>query len=165
MNKVELVGRTTRDPELRQAATGLSIANFTVAINRPFKGKDGSQEADFINCVVFGQQADNFYKYCPKGSLVGVEGRIQTRNYDAQDGTKRYVTEVIVERIEFLTTKKDSLSNDYVNSNANYSGYVDAPVQETVDTAATPEIDISNDEPYKDFGSSSVALSDDDLPF
>ena len=160
MNKVLLVGRTTKDPELRQAGTGLAVVNFTVAINRPFKSKDGTNEADFINCVVFGAQAENFYKYCPKGSQVGVEGRIQTRNYDAQDGTKRYVTEVVADRVEFLTSKKEGLSSDYSNN-----AYVDAPAVDVADVAPTPEIDISKDDPYKDFGSSSVTLSDDDLPF
>ena len=162
MNKVLLVGRTTKDPELRQAGSGLAVVNFTVAINRPFKGKDGSNEADFINCVVFGTQAENFYKYCPKGSQVGVEGRIQTRTYDAQDGTRRYVTEIVADRVEFLTSKREGLSNDYSNAT---DAYVDAPAVEPVDVAIAPEVDISKDDPYKDFGSSSVTLSDDDLPF
>ena len=165
MNKVLLVGRTTKDPELRQAGTGLAVVNFTVAINRPFKSKDGSNEADFINCVVFGAQAENFYKYCPKGSQVGVEGRIQTRSYDAQDGTKRYVTEVVADRVEFLSSKREGLSSDSSSNSSYSSAYVDAPAVDSVDVAAAPEVDISKDDPYKDFGSSSVTLSDDDLPF
>lgn len=93
MNKVILIGRLTRDPELRTIANGTPTATFSLAVDRNFTNQQGEREADFINCVVWRKQAENLAKYCTKGSQVAVEGRIQTRNYDAQDGTKRYVTE------------------------------------------------------------------------
>ena len=101
MNKIMLVGRLVRDPEVRSMSNGSSAANFTVAVSRNFKNKDGNYDADFLPCVAFRAQADFVSKYFKKGSLIGIEGRVQTRNYDAQDGTKRYVTEVVVENIEF----------------------------------------------------------------
>lgn len=157
MNRVVLVGRLTRDPELRTMPSGNSVASFTLAINRNFKNKEGVIEADFINVSVFGKQAENVSKYVFKGSQLGVEGRIQTRSYDAQDGSKRYVTEVIADQVEFMGSKKDREVpvNAYVDTTS--SVFVDTPSQEE-------GIDISNDDPFKDFGSE-VALSDDDLPF
>lgn len=157
MNRVVLVGRLTRDPELRAMPSGNNVASFTLAINRNFKNKDGNIDADFINVSVFGKQAENVSKYVFKGSLLGVEGRIQTRSYDAQDGSKRYVTEVIADQVEFMGSKKDREVpvNAYVDTTS--SVFVDTPSQEE-------GIDISNDDPFRDFGSE-VALSDDDLPF
>ena len=114
MNKVVLVGRLTRDPEIRTSSSGMQIASFSLAVNRNFRNKEGNIEADFINVVVFGKQAENVGKYITKGQMLGVEGRIQTRNYDAQDGTKRYVTEVVADNVEFLSSKNsgNSASND-----------------------------------------------------
>lgn len=157
MNRVVLVGRLTRDPELRAMPSGNNVASFTLAINRNFKNKDGNIDADFINVSVFGKQAENVSKYVFKGSLLGVEGRIQTRSYDAQDGSKRYVTEVIADQVEFMGSKKDREVpvNAYVDTTS--SVFVDTPSQEE-------GTDISNDDPFRDFGSE-VALSDDDLPF
>jgi len=157
VNRVVLVGRLTRDPELRAMPSGNNVASFTLAINRNFKNKDGNIDADFINVSVFGKQAENVSKYVFKGSLLGVEGRIQTRSYDAQDGSKRYVTEVIADQVEFMGSKKDREVpvNAYVDTTS--SVFVDTPSQEE-------GIDISNDDPFRDFGSE-VALSDDDLPF
>ena len=97
MNKAILIGRLTKEAELRTTASGTSSATFTLAVSRQFTNANGERETDFVSCVAWRKQAENIAKYCTKGSLVAVEGRIQTRNYDAQDGTKRYVTEVIVE--------------------------------------------------------------------
>ena len=99
MNKVLLVGRLTKDPEVRTMTSGNAVANFSIAVNRNFKNKDGNVEADFINIVVYGRQVESISKYVFKGSQVGIEGRMQTRSYDAQDGTKRYVTEVIADNV------------------------------------------------------------------
>ena len=101
INRVVLVGRLTRDPELRKTASGASVVSFTVACDRRFKSP-GQPDADFISCVAWNKVADLMAQYLHKGSLVGVEGRIQTRNYEAQDGTKRYVTEIIADEVEFL---------------------------------------------------------------
>lgn len=160
MNRVVLVGRLTKDPELRNTGQ-TSVTSFTVAINRTFKNKEGNYDADFINCSIFGAQADNLAKYCFKGSQIGVEGRIQTRSYDAQDGTKRYVTEVIADRVEFLSSKNEGNSG---RSYSNNNNFVDNMPSAPVDAAPVPEIDIPNEDPYKDFGNE-VTLSDDDLPF
>lgn len=114
MNKVVLVGRLTKDPELRYTGQGTAVASFTLAVNRRFKSKSGESEADFIPIVAWGNQGENTSKYCSKGSQVAVYGRIQVRNYQANDGTKRYVTEVIAEEVTFLGTgKKD---NGYTNN-------------------------------------------------
>ena len=169
MNKVILVGRLTRDPEVRTLpGSGNTVASFSLAINRNFRNKEGNVDADFINVSVFGRNAENVGKYVSKGSLLGVDGRIQTRSYDAQDGSKRYVTEVIADNVEFMGSKKDNNSDG-----GSYNNYNSAPVNAYVDTTSSvfmdepsPDmgIDVSNDDPFKDFGSE-VSLSDDDLPF
>ena len=108
MNKVILVGNLTRDPELITTANGVSLCRFSLAVQRRFAGQDGEREADFVNIVVWRAQADNCYKYLKKGSKCGVVGSLQTRSYDAQDGTKRYSTDVVAEEVEFLSTKGSS---------------------------------------------------------
>lgn len=105
MNTAILIGNLTRDPELRTTTSGLSVCTFTVAINRPKMGE--KQETDFIPVVAWRATADNCAKYLTKGSKVGVSGRIQTRSYEAQDGSRRYVTEIIAYDVEFLTRKRD----------------------------------------------------------
>ena len=106
MNKVLLTGRLTRDPELRYTPNGKAVCNFTIATNRPVV-RDGEKTADFINCIVWGKTAENLSKYQSKGSLIGIDGRLESRSYDDKDGNKRYVTEVQVEHIEFLGSKSD----------------------------------------------------------
>ncbi|MCR1934940.1 single-stranded DNA-binding protein [Clostridium tepidum] len=102
MNKVVLIGRLTKDPELRfTPGNGTAVATFTLAVDRRFS-KDGQREADFIPIVVWGKQAESTANYMSKGKLMGVSGRIQTRSYEAKDGTRRYVTEVIAEEVKFL---------------------------------------------------------------
>ena len=95
LNKVSLVGRLTRDVELRYLGNGTPVANFTLAVNRTFKNKSGEREADFINIVVWRKQAENCANYIGKGSLVAVSGRLQSRSYDTAEGQRRYVTEVV----------------------------------------------------------------------
>ena len=104
INRVVLVGRMTRDPELRRTQQGDAVTSFTIAVNRNFTSKDG-QQADFINCVVWRKPAENVERYCSKGSLVGVEGRIQTRTYDDKDGKKVFVVEVRCDSVQFLDTR------------------------------------------------------------
>lgn len=112
MNKVILVGNLTRDPELITTTNGVSLCRFSLAVQRRFAGADGEREADFINIVVWRAQADNCYKYLKKGSKCGVVGSLQTRSYDAQDGTKRYSTDVVADEVEFLSTKGTSNSEE-----------------------------------------------------
>ena len=108
INRVVLVGRMTRDPELRRTQAGDAVTSFTLAVNRNFTSRDGQQQADFINCVVWRKPAENVERYCSKGSLVGIEGRIQTRNYDNSQGQKVYVTEVVCDSVQFLESKGSS---------------------------------------------------------
>ncbi len=156
MNKIVLVGRLTRDPEVRSTSAGFSTANFTVAVNRNFKNKDGNYDADFLPCVAFRQTADFVSKFFKKGSMICLDGRVQTRNYDAQDGSKRYVTEVVVENVEFVGGKNDS------SSSAPSNDYVDAPSEAPIDDM--PEYDIPASDPYENYDKE-VSLSDNDLPF
>lgn len=102
INRVVLVGRLTRDPELRYTPSGVAVANFTLAVNRTFTNQQGEREADFINIVVWRKQAENCANYLRKGRLAGVEGRIQTRNYEGNDGKRVYVTEVVADSVQFL---------------------------------------------------------------
>lgn len=103
MNKVVLIGRLTKDPELKfTPGNGTAVATFTLAIDRRYPSKDGNKEADFIPVVVWGKQAESTANYMSKGKLMGVSGRIQTRTYDAKDGTKRYITEVVADEVQFL---------------------------------------------------------------
>lgn len=164
MNKVILIGRLTKDPELRTIASGNATTSFTIAVNRNFTNQNGEREADFINCVAWRKQAENVAKYCTKGSQVAVEGRIQTRSYDAQDGTKRYVTEVVADNVTFLGSRvsgsqipESSLNTSSYTANSavsNNTGMVNNDI-------VTSDLDM---DPYAAMGNE-VSLSDDDLPF
>ena len=152
MNKVILIGRLTKDPELKTTTSGTPTTTFTIAVDRTFTNQNGQREADFINCVAWRKQAENISRYCFKGSQVAVEGRIQTRNYDAQDGTKRYITEVICDNVTFLGSRNSNQSN-------NVDGY-------QTDMGASSNIETTDltEDPYANMGDE-VALTDDDLPF
>jgi single-strand DNA-binding protein len=148
MNNVCLVGRLTRDPELRTTSSGLSTCRFSIAVDgRP--GANGEAHTDFINIVVWRNQAENVAKYCKKGSMVGVVGRIQTGSYQAQDGQTRYTTDVVADNVRFLSSKN--------------SGEGDSLPDYSMGDQNSQPADLAND-PFKDFGSE-VVLSDDDLPF
>ena len=151
MNKVVLIGRLTRDPELRYTSSNIPSATFSLAVNRPFQNQNGVREADFINIVMWRKQAETAKKYLTKGSLISIEGRIQTRNYDGADGKKVYVTEVVADNFEFLETKGQK-SNAPMPDVSNGIEYTDAPSTNV------------SDEPYIDFGDT-IELSDDDIAF
>jgi len=106
LNRVVLIGRLTKDPELRYTTTGKAVTGFTIAVDRTFKNQQGEREADFIPIVVWGPQAENCANYLSKGKLAAVDGRLQVRSYDGQDGQKRWVTEVIAENVRFLSPKE-----------------------------------------------------------
>ena len=110
INNVVLVGRLTRDPELRYTPSNVAVATFSLAVNRNFKNQAGDREADFISCIMWRQQAENFANWCKKGNLVGITGRIQTRSYENQQGQRVYVTEVVAESFQTLE-KKDNSAN------------------------------------------------------
>lgn len=162
MNKVFLIGRLTKDPELRYTSTNTAAASFTIAVNRNFTNQNGEREADFINIVVWRKQAENVKQYLTKGSQVAIDGRIQTRSYDAQDGSKRYVTEVVADNVQFLDSRSASSNSSasIPSANNNPSPYDFAtPVGSTSNSTT----DVSSD-PFADFGSS-IEISDDELPF
>lgn len=121
MNKVELVGRLTRDPEVRytQGENASAIARFTVAVNRRFKNNEGNYDADFINCVAFGKSAEFIEKYFKKGMAIGISGRIQTGNYTNKDGVKVYTTDVVVEEAEFVESKNSGGASTPPNAPSN----------------------------------------------
>lgn len=148
MNKIILIGRLARDVELRATSSNKSVASFTIAVNRPYNPNAEQQEADFINCVSWGKQAENLHKYCQKGSQIAIEGRIQTRNYTTQDGSKRYITEVLCENITFLGVKKEDKNP------------VDEIVEQTVNNMTKQE----EQDPFAEFGEE-VVITDDMLPF
>lgn len=157
INRVVLVGRLTRDVEVRKTSGGLSVASFTVACNRRVSGNaQNQQSADFISCVAWRQTADFLGQYARKGALVGVEGRIQTRNYDDRDGKKVYVTEIVCDSVQLLESKSQSQNRDYGNTANEYPSMPE-----------TNSFDSSNDS----FGGSdfdtgpSLDISSDDLPF
>ena len=111
MNKAILVGRLTRDPELKSTANGTNVCSFSVAVNRRYKNAEGNYDADFINCTAWRQTAEFVSKYFTKGRMIGVVGSIQTRNYDDKDGKKVYVTEVAADEVYFVESKGDNNNN------------------------------------------------------
>ncbi len=151
MNKVFLIGRLTRDPELRYTSDNTATARFSLAVDRNYSNQNGEREADFINIVVFGKQAENVQKYLTKGSQVAIDGRIQTGSYE-KDGVRRYTTDVIAQSVQFLDTRSSregGVSNDDITP----SSFSDGP----------STTDVKND-PFADFGSS-IEINDDELPF
>ena len=156
MNKVVLVGRLTRDPEVRTNSSGVSSARFTVAVNRNYRNRDGQYDADFVSCVAFRNTAEFIGKFFKKGSMIGLEGRIQTGSYDAQDGTKRYTTDVAVDNVEFVGGRNEGGAMPSNNSFADISS--SAPID------VMPEYDIPASDPYENYDRE-VSLSDNDLPF
>ncbi|REH83864.1 single-stranded DNA-binding protein, partial [Staphylococcus felis] len=111
-NRVVLVGRLTKDPEYRTTPSGVSVATFTLAVNRTFTNAQGEREADFINCVVFRKQAENVSNFLFKGSLAGVDGRLQSRSYENKEGQRIFVTEVVCDSVQFLEPKNNGQSNN-----------------------------------------------------
>ena len=116
MNKVILIGRVTKPIELKKTTSGKSVASFTLAVNKDFKNAEGKYDADFINCVAYGQPAEIISRHVSKGDKFGVNGKLNTRTYDKQDGSKGYVTEVKVDEFEFLESKKDKPAETYTNA-------------------------------------------------
>ena len=120
MNTVNLIGRLTKDPELKYTSSGMAICKFTVAVNRDFTNQNGEREADFINCTTFKKTAENLVNYQKKGSQIGVVGRIQTGSYEGQDGKRIFTTDVVVDRVEFLSSGGvNSKGNQNQTSNEN----------------------------------------------
>lgn len=168
MNRVVLIGRLTAKPELRYTGSNLPFTRFSVAVNRNFTNNQGQREADFINIVVWRKQAENVCTFLNKGSLVAIEGRIQTGSYDAQDGSKRYTTEVVADSVQFLETKgqRESYgSNNNFNEPANNS-FNPSPYDYQSNTNSEPsnftnDLNI-DDDPFANFGDT-VSIDDNFL--
>ena len=166
MNKVFLIGRLTRDPELRYTGNNTAVASFTLAVNRNFTSQSGEREADFINIVVWRKQAENVKNYIKQGSQVAIDGRIQTRSYDDQNGQKRYVTEVVADNVQFLDTKAQSEQRQ-INQNSNQSFDYSSSNNSNNDVNPYNLGNMTNDipdDPFKDFGEE-IKVADNDLPF
>ena len=172
MNKVVLIGRLTRDPELRYTGSNIPVATFSLAVNRNFTNQQGEREADFINIEVWRKQAENVKNYLSQGSQVAIDGRIQTRTYDDQNGQRRYITEVVADNIEFLGSKNSSNNlnnaNTATNNNAGPTPYDFADNSSNNSKNSTTSNDSKGTDvdsnPFADFGSS-IEISDDELPF
>ena len=164
MNKVILIGRITKDPELRRTPTDVPVVQFTIAVNRNYQNKNGERQADFISCVAWRGQAEFISRYIRKGYLMSIEGRISTRNYQGQDGQMRYVTEVVVDQVENLTPRQDDGQQNMgyqqpvqPQPQQTYQGYntnpsYGTPYQQSVPQQSAPQ-------------SFNVDVADDDLPF
>jgi single-strand DNA-binding protein len=126
MNKVILIGRLTKDVDIRYTEAGKAVANFTLAVDRPFKNQQGEKEADFIRIVVWGKQAENCANYIGKGRLVAVDGRLQIRSYEGQDGDRKYITEVVAETVKFLDKPKEETDPVFEFDGSDYQG-MEAP--------------------------------------
>jgi len=178
INNVVLVGRLTKDPDLRYTASGSAVATFTLAVNRNFTNQSGEREADFINCVIWRKPAETMANYARKGTLLGVTGRIQTRSYENQQGQRVYVTEVVAENFQLLESRSASEqrrtdgggysnnsfnnTNTSSNSNANSNSFGNQN-QSSQPSTGMPNFDRDTSVP---FGTdSSIDISDDDLPF
>ena len=175
MNRAFLVGRITADPELRTTPSGIATTTITVAVNRYTQN---GEQTDFIRCVVWRRQAENVAKYCSKGSLVALEGRISSRSYDAQDGTRRYITEVVADNVRFLGSRNAASTSGVPYEQSAPAPAYNAPAVESMPSmpaddvpfpeGETVDLQTNNDaelnDPFASFGSE-VALSDDDLPF
>lgn len=148
MNKVVLIGRLTKDPELKfTPGNGTAVATFSIAVDRRFKS-EGQPTADFIPIVVWGKQAENTANYMSKGRLIGISGRIQTRSYEAKDGTRRYVTEIVAEEVQFLGGKQSSEGNNDFGGGFGGSSNTSSSFKK---------------EP--DYGNDVTPVDDDDIPF
>ncbi|KYD28068.1 single-stranded DNA-binding protein [Geobacillus stearothermophilus] len=162
INRATLVGRLVEDVDLRYTPSGIATATFTLAVTRPFANQEGVREADFIRCVAWRKTAENLANYTKKGSMIGVDGRIQTRSYE-KDGRRVYVTEVVADTVQFLSRPEGAQSGD----RQQVKGKGAAQQKDASKTAREafskpPEMEWGNDDP---FGGEPVEFNDDDLPF
>lgn len=157
MNSVQLIGRLTKDIDLRYTQSGTAVGSFNLAVERNFKNADGERETDFIRCQIWRKAAENLEKYTSKGSLIGIEGSVQTRNYENNQGQRVYVTEINVDNFTLLESKKDSqnnqMANDYSSQNATDSNYTQSNQNN------------SQGNVNANANGGSINVTDDDLPF
>ena len=156
INRVVLVGRLTKDPDLRYTPSGAAVARFTLAVNRTFSNAQGERETDFINCTVWRKQAENTANFLKKGSLAGVEGRIQTGSYEGQDGKRVYTTEVVADSVQFLEPKSANTDRSQGQQTSYQQNQSPSPSQQNHTRV--------DEDPFSS-GSGPIEVSDDDLPF
>ncbi|MEK5040638.1 single-stranded DNA-binding protein [Sporosarcina sp. FSL K6-3457] len=180
INRVVLVGRLTKDPELKYTQTGVAVTRFTLAVNRTFSNQSGEREADFINCVTWRKQAENTANFLRKGSLTGIEGRIQTSSFDGQDGKRVFMTEVVADSVQFLEPRNASTAD---RSGAGYGGAPSygapsqgaqqneqpyyqnqQPTQQYQQQPNQQNYTRTDNDPFST-GGGPIEVSDDDLPF
>ena len=173
INNVVLVGRLTKDADLRYTSNGTAVATFSLAVNRQFTNQKGERDADFINCVIWRKSAESFANFTRKGALVGVEGRIQTRSYDNQQGQRVYVTEVVVETFSLLESKaknderkdqNDSQSGSYGSQQKTYNNNTQQSNSQDAAPRNQQYQNFGNSDPFEKSGQP-IDISDDDLPF
>ena len=160
INNVVLVGRLTKEPDLRYTNNGTAAASFTLAVNRSFKNANGDREADFINCVIWRKPAETLANYARKGTLLGVTGRIQTRNYENQQGQRVYVTEVVAENFQLLESKNSNSSQN--TSATNVSNTQTNNYTPNKQNASQANLGLN---PMDDFSGTTIDINDDSLPF
>lgn len=167
INRAVLTGRITRDPELRYTQGGTAVVQFTLAVDRQFKNQNGEREADFINCVIWRKAAENFANFTHKGSRIGVDGRIQTRNYENQQGNRVYVTEVIVDSFALLDSRQDSQQgntpqNQNSGSQSNFNNNQGNYAQQQNNSSQGYQ---NQNYRYSDGGGQNINIDDNQLPF
>lgn len=169
INRTVLVGRLTKDPELRYTPNGVAVCRFTLAVNRTFTDQSGERQADFINILVWRKPAENSANYLKKGSLAGIEGRIQTGSYEGQDGKRVYTTEVVADSVQFLEPRSSRNESNNEADNSHQPQQQKPQNQQNSynrrdDGQHRPENNTSiNDDPFANNGP--IEVSDDDLPF
>ena len=166
INNVTIIGRTTKDIELRATSSGTNNASFSLAVERNFKNANGEKETDFINCVAWRKTAEILAQYAPKGSMIGVRGRIQTRNYENNQGVRVYVTEVVADEVQLIDTRNNNQganANNYQN-NENNGGFNGGQQQSSVNTN-DPFQNSSQGNLNTNATGGSINVTDDDLPF
>lgn len=182
INRVVLVGRLTKDPELRYTPNGIACTRFTVAVNRTFSNQQGEREADFISCIAWRKQAENLANFMRKGNLIGVEGRIQTGSFEGQDGKRVYTTDIVADSVQFLEPRNNNSgqSNGQTQGNSqpsyggqpqqqfggtsgqgSYSGYSNQPNQPSMNQPNYTRVD---EDPFAN-SKGPIEVSEDDLPF
>ena len=163
INNVVLTGRLTKDIDLKYTQSGTAVGSFSVAVERKFKNAQGERETDFINCVIWRKSAENFAKFAGKGSLVGLEGNIQTRNYENNQGQRVYVTEVVVDNFSLLESKKDREQNNggYQN-NANNGGFNGGQQQSNTFTSSAYQ---NGSQGSFNVNNNALEIDESDMPF
>ena len=174
INSVVLVGRLTKDPELKYTQGGVAVTRFTLAVNRPFTNQQGQREADFVNCVTWRKQAENTANFLRKGSLTGIEGRIQTSNFDGKDGNRVFMTEVVADSVQFLEPRSATGERSENNSGASSQQRTQQPAQQSnqqpnqqyqkPQQSNQQNYTRMDDDPFST-GGGPIEVSDDDLPF